>query len=201
MASASVSLFPSLKWAQQQSYVLLTVELQDAKNVKLQLPKDGNVFSFSCDVPNVESGVEGALKHYACEFTLFKPVSPEESNFVVRPRQIEVRLKKKPNDEGDDVFWSRLTYDKTRNPSIAIDWARWKDENDAEDEDGMDPGNFGMGGGGDMDFSEMMQQLAVNRGSNEDEDEDGAPTPAFGSADGQGAAEEEDDLPPLEEDD
>lgn len=195
---SAASLFPPLKWAQRQDFVLVTVELQDSANVKLQLPRDGAGVAFSCDVP---AGGGSEAKRYACDFDFFAAVSPEESDFMARPRQIEVKLRKK-DVEGD--FWPRLTADRAKNKSIAIDWARWKDEDDEpEGGDAGDLGDFGLGGGMEGMDDELMQKMTAQFGQGGGGSSGGIPD--FGSADGQQqqaapVEDDDDDMPPLEED-
>lgn len=204
--SASGALAPPISWAQRPEYVLLTVALQDTTDVKLEMKEEGKVLYFTCNAPED--------KHY--EFTLhfYAPISPEESQHVVRPRQIELKLKKKfrkslEEAEEDEVEWPRLTEEKTKHPNITIDWSRWKDQDD-DDTAADDLGDFGLGGGGgdamDGEYSEMLSQLMQAQGQKAAEEYAGLPTgsiPPFGSAAGQKGSEvaaEEDDMPPLEED-
>lgn len=208
--SASGALVPPISWAQRAEYVLLTIALQDTTNVKIELKEEGKVLYFACAAP------EGKRYEYTLHF--YAPISPEESQHVVRPRQIELKLRKKfrkslEEAEEDEVEWPRLTAEKTKHPNITIDWSKWKDEDD-EAAGPDDLGDFGlgggMGGGGDaMDgqYSEMLSQLMQAQGQRDAEEHAGLPPgsiPGFGSAEGQkaseGADEDDDDMPPLEED-
>ncbi|CAD2216960.1 hypothetical protein AGDE_05616 [Angomonas deanei] len=168
------ALFPPLKWAQRPEYVLLTVDLQDAKEVRIQLAEAGAVFVFSC---------EAGGKSYACRLELYRPVESEESHHVVRPRQVELKLKKKQTD--DEEEWPRLTKVKNYQQSfIKVDWSRWKDADEVDEQEDLD--DFGMGG--DSDFMQkMVEQFKV-------------PQNEVGGETAAGGNEEEDDLPPLEDD-
>ena len=152
-------LHPTIAWAQRSDNILITVAVQDAADVKLSV--QDNVFELSCT---------GGEKKYFCKFPLFADVVPEESTTVTRPRQIEIKLKKK--DENAE-YWPRLQKEKVKSQHIQIDWNRWKDE---DEEAAADDGDFGMGGGalggmggaggmpgmggmGGMDMQALMAQM------------------------------------------
>ncbi|CCW60480.1 unnamed protein product [Phytomonas sp. EM1] len=195
--SSDKALFPPLLWAQRLEYILITVSLQDCQNVKLQLPDDGRTFFFSCDTPATSTGE--AAKHYMCRLPLYRAVSPEESQHVVRPRQVEIKLKKRvliDDAKDEDVNWPRLTETTTKNKSIQIDWSRWL-EDDLE-EAPLD----GFGEGGELDLQELQmnarKEAAAEAGIDESE------IPRFGSmkdvpGENQTEEPEDDDMPPLEE--
>lgn len=187
----STDLHPSILWAQRADCILLTISIQDAVNVSINL-RDHTL--------NFSGESEG--KSYKAMIPLYKEVIPEESSHVVRPRQIELKIKK---SDVDAEFWPRLTKEKTKSSFIQIDWNRWKDED--EDTAKEDLGDFGlggpMGGGGfgsmmgggagglDMD---MLSKLSAGGG-----------LPGFGSARGQEAKGipddlvEDEEMPPLED--
>ena len=64
-------------------------------------------------------------------FALFFP-SLQKSKFAVRPRVIEFALEKK--EEGP--YWDRLLAEKTKQHWLKVDFNKWKDEDESEDEDG-----------------------------------------------------------------
>lgn len=69
---------------------------------------------------------------------------------AVRDRVIEFVLKKKNEEE---PFWPRLTNEKVKHHWLKVDFNKWKDEDDSEDEV---EGGGGMGGfGGDMDLESV----------------------------------------------
>lgn len=171
-----------INWAQRNDLLLLTIPVQDATNVQVTLT---STFKFSATSDG---------KHYTCDITLFDEVVPEESSHVVRPRQIEFKIRKAATDK---EYWPRLTKEKVKSQYIQIDWNKWKDEDEGAPED---LGDFGMGGGGGMgglDMQQMLAQLGGGAGGL-------GGAPAFGSAAGQefdtGAvdAAEDEDMPPLE---
>jgi hypothetical protein len=183
MSAAGASCFPPLKWAQRQDFVLITVPLQDCSNVSLSLP-NGNALALrlTCNGKDYSTNA----------FELFADIIAEESVHVVRPRQIEIKLKKKNVTE--DAFWPRLTKTTAKNAMISIDWNNWKDEDEVNGKDGAgnDMGDFGMG-----DFSSLMGGAGGDMGGFGGMD--------FGSAAGQmegagdeAGAEDEESMPPLE---
>jgi prostaglandin-E synthase len=62
----------------------------------------------------------------------------QESKFCRRDRNIEIMLKKKDDDQ---KFWPHLLKEKKKMHWLKIDFNKWKDEDDSDDE---------MGGDGDL---------------------------------------------------
>lgn len=205
--SAAASIFPPLLWCQRAEHVLITIPLQDAVNVVISLPEDGAVLSFSCQCGGVS---------YACQQPLFRRVAAEESSHAVRPRQIELKLKKvyqgEGNDIDDDISWPRLTKEKKKVPSILVDWARWVDA-DAEEEEAREMDALGDFGMSEDDLVNTLTSKEAREESRREAAEalkvDPDSFPGFGSAAGQrplseeeimGAGDDDDDMPPpLEE--
>ncbi|AIN97504.1 hypothetical protein LPMP_200120 [Leishmania panamensis] len=205
--SASGPLVPPISWAQRPEYVLVTIPLQDTTGVTVEIKDEGRELLFACCAP------EG--KQYACTIHFYGAISSEESQHVVRPRQIELKLRKKLTrsleDADDEVEWPRLTKEKVKYPNITIDWSKWKDEDDEGATD--DLGDFGLGGGDAMDgqYSEMLSQLMQTQGKKDAEELAGLPPgtiPEFGSAQRQeathgasaAAGDDDSEMPPLEDD-
>eukprot|EP00759_Apiculatamorpha_spiralis_P051825 PhF_6_TR5510/c2_g1_i5/m.7811 len=174
-----MSLMPQVLWAQRPTLVLVTIALQDSKDVVLRLLND--TLFVSC----VSEG-----KPYEVSLPLFAAVSAEESSFVARPRHIEIRIAKK-----DPSWWPRLPQSKVKYAQIQLDWNRWQDEDEVDDEN-VDVGDFGMGGLAGMDEEEMRQKLRESG----DEDDDGN---YIGDSSGgkklEKNADDEDEMPPLSE--
>ncbi|GET92110.1 hypothetical protein, conserved [Leishmania tarentolae] len=207
--STNTSLVPPISWAQRPEYVLITIPLQDTTGVNVEIKNEGRELHFACSAPE--------QKQYAYTIQFYGAISSEESQHVVRPRQIELRLRKKftmslEDANDDEVEWPRLTKEKVKCPNITIDWSKWKDENDDECASD-DLGDFGLGGGDEVDgkYSEMLSQLMQAQGKRDAEESAGLPPgtiPEFGSAQGQGAADgasaeagdDDADMPPLEAD-
>ena len=73
---------------------------------------------------------------------LFLSSSMQKSKFAVRDRVIEFALEKAE----DGPYWERLTKDKTKQHWLKVDFNKWKDEDESDEE----------AGGGDLEeVSEM----------------------------------------------
>ena len=62
---------------------------------------------------------------------LFDEVVKDESGWNTKGRNIIFNITKKNQDK---EYWPRLTQDKTKNQHIQIDWSKWVDEDDEEEE-------------------------------------------------------------------
>lgn len=115
-------------------------------------------------------------KNYEVNIEFFKPVDSEGSTYKVLPRSVQMLLKKK---ESEEEFWPRLLSDKLKEKNqVKIDWDRYVDEDDDQEDfdtsnldggmgmggmpgmggmGGM-PGMGGMGGPGGMDMEALMKQ-------------------------------------------
>lgn len=197
-------------WAQRPEYVLLTVPLQDARKVRVELPNNGAQLKLSCTTPGADPTVAKDDRQYESCLDLFREVAAEESQHVVRPRQIEIKLRKKKDEADEEREWPRLTKEKTKLNNVQIDWNKWKDE-DAEDDQADDLGDFGMGGGeSGINYDDMVSQFMVKQSHDEAVAATGnTDIPKFGVAKGQQPLSEEemkrieesyDDMPPLEDD-
>merc|ERR1712112_310219 len=74
---------------------------------------------------------------------LLKEIDPEKTKYQVRPRCIEFALEKAE----DGPYWERLLEDKTKQHWLKVDFQKWKDEDDSDEE----------AGGGDLE--EMMRNM------------------------------------------
>lgn len=88
---------------------------------------------------------------------LFGKVIPEESKYMVRGRGAEVVMVK-ADQEGP--YWKRLFKDDKRYHWLKVDFNKWKDEDESDEEIdiGGPGGGFGGAGGGGM-FEDMMRQM------------------------------------------
>ncbi|KAJ7550420.1 hypothetical protein O6H91_07G100000 [Diphasiastrum complanatum] len=147
---------PEIVWAQHSDKVYLTVALPDAKNPKVKLEPEGK-FIFSAS-----AGPEDYL--YVTELDLYDKVNVEASKISVGPRHIFIVIQK-----GEKVWWKRLLKSEGRTPPyIKVDWDRWVDEDDNEEQEtskfdnfdlgGMDDfSKFGAGGEADDDDEELAE--------------------------------------------
>ncbi|KAL6648060.1 hypothetical protein ACP70R_012284 [Stipagrostis hirtigluma subsp. patula] len=160
-----MSRHPSTKWAQRSDKVFLTIELPDAKDVKLNLKPEGH-FDFSAkvadDIP------------YELDLELFDAVNVEESKAAVAPRTICYLIKK-----AESKWWPRLLKKEGRPPVfLKVDWDKWQDEDDED---------LGLGDFSDMDFSKLGMGGADD--DMEDDEEDDVVESA--NKDGEGSKAEE----------
>nr|CAD1817365.1 unnamed protein product [Ananas comosus var. bracteatus] len=118
LAYSGVSLHPTLKWAQRSDKLYLTIDLPDAKDVKLNLEPEGK-FTFSATK-------DGAL--YELDIELFDKVDTKESKSNIGVRNIVYVAKK-----AEKKWWSRLLKQEGKPPAfVKVDWDKWIDE-DEED--------------------------------------------------------------------
>merc|ERR1712152_119724 len=71
-------------------------------------------------------------------------IDKEKSKFAVRDRVIEFALEKK--DSGP--YWKRLVKEEQKQHWLKVDFNKWKDEDESDDE-----------AGGGQDLEEMMRQM------------------------------------------
>ncbi|ORC93246.1 uncharacterized protein TM35_000011230 [Trypanosoma theileri] len=208
MSASGDEVFPPILWAQRPEYVLVSIPLPDATDVSVEI-RDGRVLHFHA--------VAGG-RRYGCALPLFAPVVSEESRHATLPRGVELQLRKRPpptnEEEGKQEkekfefsrAWPRLTEDKSRNTRIQVDWTRWKDDDeDEEDPSGVD-GQDGLG----VNYEELMSQMMSQKDIDEndlalDENSTGVGVKennnnsCNSNANTKNEDEDFDDLPPLEE--
>jgi len=132
-------------------------------------------------------GVAGAEKtEYEANIEFFKEIDAEKARRLPGDRSIQYVIPKK--EAG--AFWPRLLKDAKKVPWLKVDFEKWKDEDESDDERGAGGmGGFGgaggMGGFGGGDFESMMSNMGGYGGGKPDLDD-------FGDDD-------EADLPDLED--
>ncbi|CAA0834947.1 HSP20-like chaperones superfamily protein [Striga hermonthica] len=140
-----MSRHPIVKWAQRSDKLFITVELPDAKNVKLNLDPEGKFFF---------SGTSGADNiPYQIDIDLYDKVDVDESKASVASRNICYLVKK-----AESKWWTRLLKQEGKPPVfLKVDWDKWVDEDEQDGQTGgdMDFGDFdfsklNMGGAGDF---------------------------------------------------
>eukprot|EP00816_Leptocylindrus_hargravesii_P002640 CAMPEP_0196810710 /NCGR_PEP_ID=MMETSP1362-20130617/13255_1 /TAXON_ID=163516 /ORGANISM="Leptocylindrus danicus, Strain CCMP1856" /LENGTH=205 /DNA_ID=CAMNT_0042185827 /DNA_START=67 /DNA_END=684 /DNA_ORIENTATION=+ len=145
-----------IKWAQRSDSLYITIALPDVKDESIQL--EDSTLNFT--------GTSNS-KPYTVAIEFFKPVSSEESTYKVLPRSVQMHVVKK---DQEDEFWPRLLKDKAKEKNqVKIDWDRYVDEDEEEEEGGFDmsamEGGMGMGGAGaggmppGMDMEALMKQM------------------------------------------
>ncbi|KAL8232615.1 hypothetical protein R6Q57_002393 [Mikania cordata] len=144
-----MSRHPILKWAQRDGLVFVTIDLPDAKDVKLKLEHEGN-FYFSAT-----SGADNTP--YEIDINLYDKVDVNESKASVGSRNILYVIKKE-----ETKWWSRLVKQDGRTPVfIKVDWNRWVDENEQDEK----------AAGADMEFDDVNFS-SLNIGGGEDYEDD-----------------------------
>eukprot|EP00538_Stauroneis_constricta_P006984 CAMPEP_0119573354 /NCGR_PEP_ID=MMETSP1352-20130426/45082_1 /TAXON_ID=265584 /ORGANISM="Stauroneis constricta, Strain CCMP1120" /LENGTH=225 /DNA_ID=CAMNT_0007623041 /DNA_START=717 /DNA_END=1394 /DNA_ORIENTATION=- len=135
-----------IKYAQRSDSIYLTISLPDVKDEKITLT-DGELKFHG----------KSEDKEYEVNIEFFKPVNAEGSTYKVLPRSVQMHILKKEDedskgDSGDEeAFWPRLLKDKALEKNqVKVDWDRYVDEDEEEEEGGFDMSNLqgGMGMGG-----------------------------------------------------
>ncbi|CAL9131307.1 unnamed protein product [Musa textilis] len=138
-----MSRHPEVKWAQRLDKVYITVQLPDARDVKVNLEPDGS-FTFSATA--------GAGNNtYELQMDLFDKVNKEASKINIGVRSIFCVVEK-----AERGWWKKLLRGDGKAPHyVKVDWDKWVDEDDDGPGDldlgGMDFSNFGNMGGDAMD--------------------------------------------------
>ncbi|KAK1436397.1 hypothetical protein QVD17_02176 [Tagetes erecta] len=153
-----MSRHPNLKWAQRDDLVFMTIDLPDAKDVKLKLEPEGK-FYFSAT-----SGADNIP--YEIDINLYDKVDVNESKVSVGSRSIVYLVKKE-----ESKWWSRLVKQEGRTPVfIKVDWNKWVDEDEQDEKAGADMeyddvnfSSLNLGGGGedyeDEDESDTEEEI------------------------------------------
>uniref|UniRef100_A0A1D1YD45 Co-chaperone protein p23 n=1 Tax=Anthurium amnicola TaxID=1678845 RepID=A0A1D1YD45_9ARAE len=140
-----MSRHPTVKWAQRSDRVYLTIELPDAKDVKLKLEPEGK-FVFSATKDSVPYGIN---------IELVDSINVEESKVSVGVRSIVYVIQK-----SEKKWWNRLLKQEGKPPVfLKVDWDKWVDEEEEEkkdfDFDDMDFSKLNMGGDDDLDMDDL----------------------------------------------
>lgn len=118
---------PSVSWAQSNARVYLTFNVEcDKPDIKIE--KNAVTFKGICAPEQKLNEVD---------IPLFAEIDPEKSTQVNKGRLIEVVLVKHKTDE---PFWPSLTSDKKKHHWLKVDFNRWQDEEESEDD--MDPNDM-----------------------------------------------------------
>eukprot|EP00435_Cladocopium_sp_Y103_P044465 s1821_g12.t1 len=124
---------PDVLWAQRRDGVFLTIDLNEAQEIKVSL--DSEKLGFFG---------KSAGNHYEFTLDFFAPIVKEESKWSPK-RLIEFYLKKK--SEGT---WTSLS--KKKLPWVKVDWKRWQDSDDEEE---GKSNQFNLDGLGDMNLGDI----------------------------------------------
>ncbi|GBP05471.1 Uncharacterized protein CG16817 [Eumeta japonica] len=130
---------PPVLWAQRKEDVFLTFSIE-SKEPTIKIEKDSIYFKGTSAQDN---------KCYEVTISLYAAILPEKSAYVNKGRCIEMILRK---EKKDSPYWPSLTKDKKKPHYLKIDFNKWRDEDDEEDEGGDSSYNLeemlrAMGGG------------------------------------------------------
>jgi len=123
--------------AENNDNIYLTVEVSDAKDVKVEIKEDTVTFAATS---------QG--KSFALDMKLKKKIDAAKSTYAVKGRDLQFLLVKADDSQG---WWNALLADKNAYKGrCKIDWDLWRDEDDVEEKDAGDFGAGGMPGMGGM---------------------------------------------------
>ncbi|XP_001951884.1 co-chaperone protein daf-41 [Acyrthosiphon pisum] len=202
--TAQQTLIPPVIWAQRNDVVYVTICVEDSKNPDIKIEPEQIVF-------HSVAGLE--QKVYDVTIPLYAAVEPENSKTTVGGRYIELVLKKPSTDT---KYWPQLTKEKKKYHWLKVDFKKWKDESDSEDEAAA-VGGGGLGGDGNID--DMLNMMGGGAGGPKfgglggglggdynipsDEDSDDEEMPELDDIEsettGKGKEKSEETLPSLEE--
>lgn len=140
---------PTVLWAQRKDRVLVSIQLEDVDEEKI-----------SVDTAKLTFSAKSHGKTYNVDLEFNGQIIPEESKQRKGGREYYFDLKKKETGP----FWPRLLKEKTKHQNIKIDFNRWKDEDESDDE----MGGAGTGGYDDASLEDMMQQMGTGMGDSFD---------------------------------
>jgi len=158
----------SVLWAQRKDKILLTIDVPDIHNEKVELTDDKLTFEGT-------GGLKGVIQPYKVELEFYKPVTKKDSKWAIKGKQVNLVIIKK---EGGP-HWPRLTKQEGKVPWLKADWNKWvdEDEEDTVDEPEFgDFGNFDMGGvtgGSGSDDEAEDDEEAKEEGEIKEDNKDG----------------------------
>jgi hypothetical protein len=131
------ALIPSIKWSQNDEYVIINLEINQVKNDVYEINNNNIVFS----------GISNTDLKYSINLELLNEINKDESKYILEERIIRFILKKTSDEK-----WIRLTNDKNQYKSnIKVNWDSFEDsDEDIEEPEQNSPNNQ------QFDFSNMM---------------------------------------------
>mmetsp|Transcript_9080 Transcript_9080/g.33505 ORF Transcript_9080/g.33505 Transcript_9080/m.33505 type:complete len:181 (-) Transcript_9080:100-642(-) len=139
-----------LSWAQRKDRLYLTFPIPDSSNVTIQ--QTATKLAFSC------TGAEG--QQFQLEFEFYSPVKETSGEWKNTGRGVEMKVMKK---DDDTEYWPKLYKGSTKFRNITVDWNRWIDE-DEEDQDAFDWGaGQELTGNADELMNQMQQQKLLEQ--------------------------------------
>ena len=141
-------MFPTIKWAQRKENVLVSIFVDNCKDVAIDFSEKAFTFKGKDSKGEAKYDVTVDLDH---------EIKPDASRWINRGRCVEIVLGKKD----DAVWWTKLT--PTKRNYISVDFNKWRDESDDEDDD------MGEFGGNQIDFNQLAQMQAAMEGNGMDD--------------------------------
>ncbi|KOB71328.1 P23-like protein [Operophtera brumata] len=134
--STETAVPPAVLWAQRKEDVFLTFSIE-SKDPNIKIEKESVYFK----------GVNAQdNKVHEVTIPLYDAVVPETSAFVNKGRCIEMILRKEKKDAS---YWPSLTKDKKKPHYLKIDFNKWTDEDDVEED----------GKSNNYDIEEMLRSM------------------------------------------
>ncbi|KAK9111145.1 hypothetical protein Scep_018664 [Stephania cephalantha] len=149
-----MSRHPTVKWAQRSDKLFITIELPDAKDARVKLEPEGKFF-FSAKV-----GADNIP--YEIDIDLFDKVDVNESKASICSRNICYLIQK-----AEKKWWSRLWKQGRKPVFLSVDWDKWVDEDDEQEDKSGAGTDFG-----NLDFSKLNMSAPADIDF-DDKDEDG----------------------------
>ena len=109
---------PSILWAQDRTHLFITLEIPDFNNQEILFTSTNISIKGKSDEIN-----------YDYKIDLYNEIDSNNSSWVIKQNCIELKILK-----SKAYYWQKLT--KVKKNNIKIDWQRWKDEDD-EDDNGL----------------------------------------------------------------
>lgn len=160
--SEAKALWAPVKWAQRKDALYVTVDLPDVQDEKVSLSSKNLTFKGTSN-GNV----------YEVSLDFFKEVDTEakDSIWAKTDRNVHFHIVKKNQDE---EFWPRLLADKhLEKTNVKVDWSKFVDEDEDEEQGGFDMSALNGGGGFDMNQMMAAQNAAgmMDEGSDSDDED------------------------------
>lgn len=159
MADNDKALWAPVKWAQRKDSIYVTVDLPDVTNEQVKLTNKSLSFS------GLSNG-----KKYEVNLEFYKAVDVEDKSSVWVKTDPNVLFHIMKQDK-EEEFWVRLLSDKVlEKTNVHVDWSKYVDEDEAEEQGGFDMS--ALNGAGGFDMNAMMAAQNANMMGEEESDSD-----------------------------
>jgi len=131
------ALHPAVIWAQRNNLIFLTINVEDVKDPEIRVEENRLYFKGTCSSDK---------KTYEADLEMYGELNAEDSKQHVSDRNVQLVLMKKT----EGPYWPRLLKNSAKVHWLKIDFGKWKDEDDSDDEEKA---------GSDMNLEAMMKQM------------------------------------------